>query len=669
MPLLTITQLQPFNINSAATFTFANTEVTANISAGNIKTDNLLYANGTAWSFGSSYSNSNVASYLPTYTGQMANALVAGTVYTNAQPNITSIGTLTSLTSGLITATSGGIKVGNIQDPSGTNTISLASGTVTMVGNLQVGTSGTGNVTATYFIGNGSQLTGLPATYSDTNVASYLPTYTGNLSPGNLVVTTSANLGNAGNVIITGGTSGQFLKTDGSGNLTWASTSSGNAATVTYTPAFKGAMLNASATTSLGANAWTKVALANVVYDSTGGTLTGTASRITIPAGVTKVQLFGSVNTSSQTDQVLATIYKNGASLQGSTDTDIDSTGGDTPPAFTAVIPVTQGDYFELWAFTQLARDVTASNFTWLSIQIVEGSILNTTVSTTIGMSTLSDVDVTSNAPANGQLLAWNSSSSKWVPGNTAITATTVTVNSQPNITSIGTLSSLTVSGTSTLGNVGNVKITGGSSSQLLQTDGTGNISWVTPTGTTITVDNFTGNGVETSYTLTATPVSEAYTMVALAGTIQPRSIYSVTGTTLTFSSPPPDTAPIEVTTFSSVMGFGNNDMTINVLTGNTITANTLTGNIVSSNSNLTVNTLTANSVINGGSGTPTLQSNTSIVLSAATVVRVSTSPMQFYTCTSTVRDTIAASNGYVIYNTTTNKLQVYANGVWADLH
>jgi hypothetical protein len=42
---------------------------------------------------------------------------------------------------------------------------------------------------------------------------------------------------------------------------------------------------------------------------------------------------------------------------------------------------------------------------------------------------------------------------------------------------------------------------------------------------------------------------------------------------------------------------------------------------------------------------------------------------MQFYNCTTTVRDTIAASNGYVIYNTTTNKLQVYANGSWVDLH
>jgi hypothetical protein len=40
----------------------------------------------------------------------------------------------------------------------------------------------TGNVSADYIIGDGSQLTGLPAGYTDTNVEAYLPSYTGNIS-------------------------------------------------------------------------------------------------------------------------------------------------------------------------------------------------------------------------------------------------------------------------------------------------------------------------------------------------------------------------------------------------------------------------------------------------------------------------------------------------------
>jgi hypothetical protein len=41
-------------------------------------------------------------------TGQVGNALVAGTVYTNAQPNITSVGTLSSL------SVSGNVNTGNL---------------------------------------------------------------------------------------------------------------------------------------------------------------------------------------------------------------------------------------------------------------------------------------------------------------------------------------------------------------------------------------------------------------------------------------------------------------------------------------------------------------------------------------------------------------------------
>ena len=64
-----------------------------------------------------------------------------------------------------------------------------------------------------------------------------------------------------------------------------------------------------------------------------------------------------------------------------------------------------------------------------------------------------------------------------------AVTAGTVTTHAQPNITSVGALAALTVSGVSTLGPIGNVKITGGSNTQILQTDGTGNLSWTDNSG------------------------------------------------------------------------------------------------------------------------------------------------------------------------------------------
>jgi hypothetical protein len=45
-------------------------------------------------------------------------------------------------------------------------------------------------------------------------------------------------------------------------------------------------------------------------------------------------------------------------------------------------------------------------------------------------------------------------------------------------ITTVGTLTALTVSGNVTLGTVSNVHISGGTSGQVLSTDGSGNLSW-----------------------------------------------------------------------------------------------------------------------------------------------------------------------------------------------
>lgn len=63
---------------------------------------------------------------------------------------------------------------------------------------------------------------------------------------------------------------------------------------------------------------------------------------------------------------------------------------------------------------------------------------------------------------------------------NTAGSAGTVSSASQPNITSVGTLTALTVSGTTNLGAVGNVIISGGTVGQVLTTNGSNVLSWTT---------------------------------------------------------------------------------------------------------------------------------------------------------------------------------------------
>jgi hypothetical protein len=73
-----------------------------------------------------------------------------------------------------------------------------------------------------------------------------------------------------------------------------------------------------------------------------------------------------------------------------------------------------------------------------------------------------------------------------------------ISTNSQPYITSVGTLSSVTVSGNSNLGPVGNVKITGGSSGQYMITDGSGNLSWASISGSANQVPYFNPSGLLT---------------------------------------------------------------------------------------------------------------------------------------------------------------------------
>lgn len=60
-------------------------------------------------------------------------------------------------------------------------------------------------------------------------------------------------------------------------------------------------------------------------------------------------------------------------------------------------------------------------------------------------------------------------------------------------------------------------------------------------------VSNFTGNGSTTSFTLGASSLGENYTFVYINGVYQQKNTYTVSGTTLTFSTAPPTTSTIEV--------------------------------------------------------------------------------------------------------------------------
>ena len=186
--------------------------------------------------------------------------------------------------------------------------------------------------------------------------------------------------------------------------------------------------------------------------------------------------------------------------------------------------------------------------------------------------------------------------------GNASGSAATVTTAAQPNITSVGSLTNLTVSNATgivdfttsanvTLGAVANLHISGGTNGYLLSTNGSGGLSWVASASSNIVLDTFTGNGVQTVFTLTNSPTSEEYTIINIDGVGQLHSAYTVANANVTLSSAPANGAAIEVMTFN-LGGAGSNassGYTYVEVTNNT-SANVNTKYIVNTNSaNLTI--------------------------------------------------------------------------------
>jgi hypothetical protein len=62
-----------------------------------------------------------------------------------------------------------------------------------------------------------------------------------------------------------------------------------------------------------------------------------------------------------------------------------------------------------------------------------------------------------------------------------------------------------------------------------------------------ITLNNFTGDGATQVFTLTSAPITENSTFVFINGVYQNKNTYAISGATLTFSAPPPNTSLIEV--------------------------------------------------------------------------------------------------------------------------
>ena len=332
--------------------------------------------------------------------GQVGNALLAGTVYTNAQPNITSVGTLSSL-------------------------------------------SVTGNVSANYFLGDGSQLTGITiaGAYSNTNVAAYLPTYTNNVA-----WAITSNYANTANAVTGANVSGQV------GNALLAG--------VVYTNAQPNI-------TSVGTLS-SLVVTGNV----TGGNLVtgGKVYASDIVSGGTGIYFAdgpsGYINFFTSTgDKVSIKDNGNidvvGTANVGSLLTSGNITGGNANLGNSVTANFFNGNGYYLTGIQ--ASGITGSYGNSNVTSYLPTHTGNVSANYFIGNgSTLTNItgaNITGNAPFAGTANYANTANSvsgtnvSGQVGN-ALLASTVYTNAQPNITSVGTLTSLNVSGNAVLGNL-----------------------------------------------------------------------------------------------------------------------------------------------------------------------------------------------------------------------
>ena len=84
--------------------------------------------------------------------------------------------------------------------------------------------------------------------------------------------------------------------------------------------------------------------------------------------------------------------------------------------------------------------------------------------------------------------------------------------------------------------------------------------------GSAPVVNTMTGDGSDTTLTLSVAPISENQTFVTIDGVVQHKSTYSVSGTTLTFSAAPPTGTAVECITFTNVTAA--TDLVVDSFTG-----------------------------------------------------------------------------------------------------
>ena len=479
--------------------TISSGEVVTFNNYGNIRASYFIGANTE---FGNAnLGNTATANYfVGRFYGNANAATVANTVVDNAQPNITSVGTLTSLA--VTGNTTSGNFIGTLANGNSNirinadSTIAMSamgSPSVLVINSTGVNVSGTGNFTgdlsAANLIGplsNGNSNVNIPSANGNINLTAVGNTTmvvsgTGANINGDLTVTGVSNLGSNANVRITGGIPFDVLLTvDGAGNLAWGTitfesiyngnsnvyvTQDGN---ITMYVAGNTTARFTATSTGIVANGTFSVS-GNATVDNLSTTGTANVGTLNVTGNVTS-NLLPNANvtydlgspTQRWKDLYLAnsTIYLGNASITANGNAI--TTSGNT----TAVNLIATGSLSVTGNANVgnlgTARVLATANITAPQIisNVATGTsplvVTSTTQVANLNVATagLATYATTANAVAGANVSGTVANATYAVSAGSATTAGTVTTAAQPNITSVGTLTSLSSSGNITGANV-----------------------------------------------------------------------------------------------------------------------------------------------------------------------------------------------------------------------
>jgi hypothetical protein len=139
---------------------------------------------------------------------------------------------------------------------------------------------------------------------------------------------------------------------------------------------FRGALVRRTTNFSVSTTgAYVPISWQSAVYDSDALWDAGQPTRLTVPAGVTKVRLTGNIEWQTSPTSQLVEIRMNGGGVIGGGSFIVRGDSGYSNQMrniASAVLPVVAGDWFELTVFVSASGELRGMERTWLALEVVE---------------------------------------------------------------------------------------------------------------------------------------------------------------------------------------------------------------------------------------------------------------------------------------------------------